>query len=346
MPGLDALKIEAQSRMADFSILELLDVTSGLASSQTLDDGFLAASRRQVSELARVTDEEHATDAWRLSGHTSATRRLRPDGFRPSSSSLAQVMPHICRETDDLFVLSKPPGWSSVRGGRAQCQLLSVADFLKHAAREFPIGTDPAVDYGLTQRLDIPTSGALLAAKTYQGFWRARLEFCAQEVRKSYLGLCEGHFPKGSWVVIDAPLRLLRKPIGAGSVRSEAVVCNDGLRARTLAKALSWFSSSDGRFSLVAARPVTGRTHQIRCHLSHLGHPLVADEQYGGTVLDWCRQPRLHCAGFQLQDADGRLQSFDVDPPPDLLAALEHLTTTSGDRASTRAHAMEEAARL
>lgn len=202
----------------------------------------------------------------------------------------------------------------------------SLIAFARRIASAFPIAADQRADYGLAHRLDVPTSGAVLAAKTYRGLWRARLEFSAREVAKHYLLLCDGWLCSECPHVVEAPLRLRRRPAGRRSVYSEAVVCEEeGLPATTEVRALAHFELQGCRFTLVSARPITGRTHQIRRHLAHLGHPLVADAAYGGSHHAWSPRIFLHCHRMSMVESGGSRWRCEAPLDLDLAAALRHL---------------------
>ena len=113
---------------------------------------------------------------------------------------------------------------------------------------------------------------------------------CSVEVR--------GHVGSvGKVMQVEAPLRLQRLPRG-GSVQSKAVVDPHGRPASTSLVPLAHLTSG-APSSLVLAQPFTGRTHQVRCHLGHLGHPLRGDALYGSKApLPW----HLHCAALSFRE--------------------------------------------
>lgn len=130
----------------------------------------------------------------------------------------------------------------------------------------------PKLTLHLAHRLDRDTSGVLLLAKNPEAARRLNESFFERMVQKEYLALVAGEV---SWKTKTVDL-----PIGrdGGEILVKQAVSKDGQPATTQFKRLA---SGNGR-SLVSARPKTGRLHQIRVHLAHLGHPVVGDKLYNG----------------------------------------------------------------
>lgn len=168
--------------------------------------------------------------------------------------------PAIIYEDEAMVVLSKPAGMLSVPGKTDDD---SVAAW---AQRRWPGAL-------LVHRLDMLTSGILLAAKTMEAYQQLQQQFIDRTVKKKYLAIVEGS-PAKEHGIIDLPLASdpMNRPL-------QVVDLENGKRAITEYRVLQ-----AGQHSLLALWPHTGRTHQLRMHCAHpegLGCPIVGDELYG-----------------------------------------------------------------
>jgi 23S rRNA pseudouridine1911/1915/1917 synthase len=124
---------------------------------------------------------------------------------------------------------------------------------------------------GIVHRLDRDTTGAIVVAKDDSVQKELQRQFHDREVKKEYIAVCEGHIELDSDVV-DEPLGSHRRHKKKQTVRPD-----NGKRARTVYEV----AERVGDVTIVRCFPETGRTHQIRVHLRHIGHPVVADQLYG-----------------------------------------------------------------
>jgi 23S rRNA pseudouridine1911/1915/1917 synthase len=196
----------------------------------------------------------------------------------------------IIAQSDDFLVVNKPAGLvCHPTKGDSLSSLVSRARL--HLERA---GLGGSVHF--VNRLDRETSGLILLATTPGAaselgkLWEARL------ARKIYLAIVPGHLPDGPQI-IDAPLG--RDPSSAVAIKD--CVRPDGAPARTGCRVLCRFERAERPFSLLELEPQTGRKHQIRIHLAHLGHPLVGEKLYAGHEDDYLAlvQDRLTDAARQ-----------------------------------------------
>ena len=222
---------------------------------------------------------------------------------------------HVLFEDDRCMVINKPAGLA-VHGGSGLS--LGLIEALR-AER-------PAAHYlELAHRLDRETSGCLVIAKR-RSFLRAFHEqLRAGAVEKYYLALVAGNWAGGE-LTVDAPLRKNTLQGGERVVRVDA----DGKAAVSLFRPVDRFNGA----TLVEVDLKTGRTHQIRVHAAHIGHPLAGDVKYGDAAFNADMRKRglrrmfLHAHRVVFNDPAGKM--VDVSAPLDdkLKAVLDQLELT------------------
>ncbi len=201
-----------------------------------------------------------------------------PPASEPPVQAIAEDIPlETIYEDDDLLCLNKPPGLV-VHPAAGHWQGTLVNAILHHCA-DVSDGGHP-LRPGIVHRLDKDTSGCILVAKNDAAHAALARQFAERTAQKTYLAVVRGRPRATSGVVAGA---IARHPVHrqrmAISRRPEARA------AETTWKVLQ----SEGNLSLLECRPKTGRTHQIRVHLKHLGHPIAGDRVYGGGA-DFERQ--------------------------------------------------------
>ena len=223
----------------------------------------------------------------------------------------------ILHEDSDVVVLDKPPGLVVHPAPGHPADTL-VNALLHHCADLAGIGGE--LRPGIVHRLDKDTSGVLVVAKNELALARLVAQFSAHSVEKEYLALVWGN-PKNSSGTVDLPIG--RHPVH----RQKMSVSAKGRPALSRYRAIA----SGPLASLLEVRIETGRTHQIRVHLAHLGHPVVGDPTYGRArrgLPGGLSVPRQMLHARRLRFAhprDGRILDFFAPIPQDFLAALRAL---------------------
>lgn len=242
---------------------------------KALARAFPDAGRRQLAQLfdegavkiagkrAKKGDRVAAGDVIELAREPVAGDALRP---LPDPEAAAQLV--LLVERADLVVIDKPAGMPSqpLRAGELGTAANAIAARFPECAA---IGDDPR-DGGLVHRLDIGTSGALVAARTAEAYRALRDAFGAGGVAKEYLAITGGR-----------PLaRSCEAPLAQRGKRA-AIDYTDGLAAHTEFAV----ERAAAAHALVRCSARSGRMHQVRAHLAHAGAPITGDALYGGAPL-------------------------------------------------------------
>ena len=208
----------------------------------------------------------------------------------------------IIYEDGDVLILNKAPG-VTVHPGPGHYD-----DTLGNFILAHYDATGEQADFHPVHRLDRGTSGLLAAAKHPHAQEIMKNQLHTGDFQRIYLAVCEG-VPSPAQGLIDAPLG----PKEGSLVEQE--VRPDGKEARTYYQVMS---THNGR-SLVELRLDTGRTHQIRVHMAHLGHPLTGDFLYGTEDHDLIGRPALHSARLTLRHpVTGQVLHFEAPLPQDM----------------------------
>ncbi len=228
----------------------------------------------------------------------------------------------ILLEDEHLIAIDKPAG-TAVHGGSGVS--FGVIEQLRQARPQ-------ARFLELVHRLDRETSGILLVAKKRSALTHLQDQFRGRETGKTYLALVTGHWPANK-KVIDTPLHKYLQEDGERRVRVTTPDDPDGMRSVTLVKVRSQLAPRPLQglpaMSLLEVTIKTGRTHQIRVHLSSQGHPIAGDDKYGDFDLNRRLQKqglkRMFLHAWRLQfdhPASSERLELRAELPPELTAFL------------------------
>jgi 23S rRNA pseudouridine1911/1915/1917 synthase len=199
-------------------------------------------------------------------------------GSQESSEVVPQDIPlDIIYEDAELFIVNKPVGMVAHPGsGNPDNTLINAAAF--HLKKQLPeVDHDSLPRYGLVHRIDKNTSGLMVMAKTQKAMSDLAKQFFDHTVHRRYVALVWGNFEEDEGTIVAHVGRHQRfRKLFTAYPEGEY-----GKDATTHYKVLERFNY----VTLVECRLETGRTHQIRVHMQHLGHPLFNDDFYGGDRI-------------------------------------------------------------
>ena len=299
---------ELAGRRLDQALATLLPQYSRTRIQRWIEDGAVRVNGLAPRARDVVVGGESATVEARQSDETKIA---------------AEELPlDIVHQDATLIVINKPPGVVVHPG----------AGNREHTLQNALLAHDPKLRRvpraGLVHRIDKDTSGLLVVARTLEAQVKLVASLAAHDIEREYLALCSGAMTGGG--TIDEPIGRHR------TQRIKMAVRRDGRTAVTHYRIEKRFRAH----TLARVRLETGRTHQIRVHLAHVGYPIVGDPVYGGrrripagatpqliAALDGFRRQALHAARLELvHPKSGKPVSFEAPLPADfllLLGALE-----------------------
>jgi len=227
-----------------------------------------------------------------------------------------QIPLEVLFEDNDLIVINKPAGLV-VHPGAGHREHTLVNALLNHCATLSGIGGKERP--GIVHRLDKETSGCLVVAKNDATHQDLSKQFAARTVEKIYLALVAGKLRKPAGVIEE---KIGRHPVHR---RRMSATTLRGRAAKTEYRAVR---SSD-RATLIECRLHSGRTHQIRVHLHHLGHPVLGDKVYAPRLAKDFPRQMLHAwkLGFRHPRTE-EWKNFEAPLPPDFATAIRLIIET------------------
>lgn len=226
---------------------------------------------------------------------------------RPSKGLCEVIQQAIIYEDDDLMIIDKPSGIAVHGGSGVQHGVIEIVRVMRPAER----------DIELAHRLDRQTSGALMLAKNRATLLELHELLRENRIDKRYYALVQGYWREETRAV-DLPLVKDRSESAMRVVR----VADGGQASSTHFSVVRRFDE----MTLLEAKPLTGRMHQIRVHAAHLGHPIVGDELYGKRDLNRQLRKRgmkrlflhAHTLNFSLSDklvSPHKMKKISIEAP-------------------------------
>jgi 23S rRNA pseudouridine1911/1915/1917 synthase len=278
---------------------------------QDILTGPMGVSRRMIQKLTRAKGLRHnRKPAWLAAkvraGDVIAARLQMGEtaGLEPVEMELA-----IVHEDAEVLVVDKPPFLLVHPTAPEQDRTLAHGVAWHLRQQGLHVAVHPV------HRIDRDTSGLVLFAKTGHAHHRLDVQLRAGEIRREYLALVDGVMADDRGT-IDAPIaRDPRNP----SLRA---VREGGEAALTRYEVVERFPAA----TLVRLELETGRTHQIRVHMRHAGHPVLGDRQYGRKGLDTIKRQALHAARLAfVHPSSGEPLELEAPLAPDMQAAVDQL---------------------
>lgn len=236
----------------------------------------------------------------------------------------------IIYQDEDLVIINKPAGIVSNRAESVEGETLQ--DFMQlHYPDNFLDKNPDSQEFvnrtGLLHRLDKETSGVMVLAKNAKTFSFIKQQFMQRKTKKWYVALVHGKVqPK--WGTVNLPIK--RNMLN----RRRFTVKVEGKMARTIYSLQENYTYQGQDFSLLSLQLLTGRTHQIRVHMSYLGYPLMSDPLYLGKRLEndlkLCPRLFLHAQKLRfIHPKSLREVEFTADLADDLQKVIQNIKNSS-----------------
>lgn len=335
----------ATTVVADFSPQNLCNLLWAYATIDGRDPGlFVAVTQEALRKLKSFTFEDMAIFLWActrlnleeitdlrgavlaaLAEQSVSTIRVVPPLAVQFDAGRLPSEPAVLADFCDRLVVEKPTGWEvdqrSAKESMGQAGRLANYLQMYQPVRQWPIvGNDTALR-GFLHRLDIPTSGLVLAAKTYAAYCDLQLQMSVGRLTRQYAFLCHGIVP---YVRQDISARINWEE---GS-SMPSFICQWGRPSKAHLQVTARAMRKGQALSFLVIQIATGRRHQIRVCAAHIGHPAAGDAKYAAVKnfeadRIWCPRHFLHrCRlGFETSGNAGR-REIASPLPPDLVEVL------------------------
>ncbi len=248
--------------------------------------------------------------------------RAKADAKHPlASKDMGSLASRILYMDKQVIVIDKPPGLATQGGSGLTKHVDGMLDSLQYEKPTRP---------KLVHRLDRDTSGVLMVARTAQAASGLSASLALRDTSKVYWALTRGVPKQKNGVVKGA----LAKEGTRG--KDERMAVSEDEDAKFALTEYAVMGTAGGEFAWVAARPITGRTHQIRVHLASLGTPIVGDFKYGGTDVrgrgDIADKLHLHARSIDIGRPDGGRLQVTAPLPPHMVKSWTLLGFDPDDR--------------
>lgn len=274
-----------------------------------------------------IRDPSHRVNA----GEVIAIAIPAPEPAIPAAEAIPLA---IVYEDDEIIVIDKPKGMI-VHPAAGNWSGTLVNALIAHCGESLS-GIGGVRRPGIVHRLDKDTTGLMVVAKTD----RAHAALTRQFADHGRTGALQRGYLAFVWGVPDRPRGAIDKPIGRHPrVRDKMAVRADGRMAVTHWETLETYPGADGKpvASLIACRLETGRTHQIRVHLAHIGHPLMGDPVYGpGFKTKAARLPKAAADALATLERQALHAYLLIIEHPKTGEVLEFRSELPGDLACLR----------
>jgi 23S rRNA pseudouridine1911/1915/1917 synthase len=282
--------------------LVINELTAGKRADVVATEALPTLSRAYVHTLfenSRITlNKEHVKPGYKL----RIGDKLLIDFDPAELEQIPDIDLPVIYEDDDVLVVNKPVGVISHARGKYWNES-SVASFIRQKTGQ------EGERAGIVHRLDRATSGVMICAKNTNAMSFLQKQFSTRNVKKIYLAIVDGHVNPQE-AIIDMPIE--RNPKAPATFR----VGSNGKISQTHYKVLQ----SSIKHDLLELAPATGRTHQLRVHLKHLGHPIVGDQLYDGSPAE---RLYLHAHKIEITLPGGKRITFTADVPQEFSTFME-----------------------
>lgn len=238
---------------------------------------------------------------------------------------------NILYESENLLVINKPAGLV-VHGDGKHSEPTVVEWFEKKYPASKDVGEKMIIEHegedvdiargGIVHRIDRDTSGCLLLAKNQEAFEFVKQQFQDHSIKKKYTAIVFGWIRDGRGI-IDKPIGRSHSDIRGWALGSRARGVMRPAITRYVVRKLWTYQES--KYTTVDLYPQTGRTHQLRVHMAHMGHALVGDPLYAGNKRSALpiHRTALHAEKITFTDPNGKLVEVTAPLPEDLAKIMQ-----------------------